>query len=137
MISNKPLIRAAVSIIFGAIISVAATPAFATYLTNSDGDTFWHTERPFVSPPVPEERGRHVGSVDMAQTTVGTTPKIGSTDTKPLPADAGRFTAVLLDILKYDVVGDIAAGRAEIAACPEVPSPVALLQGRELTLNLV
>ena len=80
MTSNKPLIRAAVSIIFGAIISVAATPAFATYLTNSDGVTFWHTERPFVSLPVPEERGRHVGSVDMAQTTVGTTPKIGSTD---------------------------------------------------------
>jgi len=44
---------------------------------------------------------------------------------------------MLLAILKYDVVGDIAAGRAEITACPEVPSPVALLQGRELMLNLV
>ncbi len=46
------------------------------------------------------------------------TPKSISVVTKPLPADAGRFAAVLLDILKYDVVGDIAAGRAEIAACP-------------------
>ncbi len=57
--------------------------------------------------------------------------------TKPLPADAGRFSAVLLDILKDDVVGDIAAGRAEIAACPEVPSPVALLEPGEFSLNFV
>ena len=55
--------------------------------------------------------------------------------TKPLPAGAGRFAAMLLDILKYDIVGDIAAGRAGISACPEVPSPVALLQGRELRVK--
>ncbi len=39
--------------------------------------------------------------------------------TKPLPADAGRFGAVLLDILKYDVVGNVAACGAKIPVVPE------------------
>jgi hypothetical protein len=43
---------------------------------------------------------------------------------KPLPADAGRFVGVLLDMLKYDLVGDITAGGAEVAPGPEMPAPV-------------
>ena len=57
--------------------------------------------------------------------------------TKPLPADAGRFVGVLLNILKYDLVGDVAAGRAEVAHGPEVPAPAALPEVRELALHLV
>ena len=33
--------------------------------------------------------------------------------TEQLPADAGRFVA--LEILKYDIVGDVAAGGAEVS----------------------
>ena len=44
--------------------------------------------------------------------------------TEPLPADAGRFVAC--EILKYDVVGDVTACRAEIASGPEMAAPIAL-----------
>jgi hypothetical protein len=47
-----------------------------------------------------------------------------------LPADAGGF--VLLTILKYDIVRDVAAGGGEIAPSPEMPAPVAHAQVREL-----
>jgi hypothetical protein len=42
---------------------------------------------------------------------------------------------VLLEILKYHVVGDVAAGGREVAPRPEVAAPVALAQGGEFLLD--
>jgi hypothetical protein len=39
-----------------------------------------------------------------------------STNTKPLPADAGRFAGVLFDMLEYEIIGEIAAGCTEKTA---------------------
>ncbi len=45
---------------------------------------------------------------------------------KPLPADAGRFGRVCVDILKYGVLIHRPACGAEIAPSPEMTSPVSL-----------
>jgi hypothetical protein len=42
---------------------------------------------------------------------------------------------VLLKILKYDIVRDVAAGGEEVAPSPEMPPPVALAQVWELHLH--
>lgn len=42
-----------------------------------------------------------------------------------------------LDILKCDVIGDVAAGGAEISSGPEPAPPIALADFRELHLNFV
>src|SRR4029450_4053466 len=55
------------------------------------------------------------------------------TRTEYLPAGAGRF--VRTNILKYDIVCDVAACGAEVAPGPEVASPVALTKFGELHLN--
>jgi hypothetical protein len=55
--------------------------------------------------------------------------------TKRLPADAGRFVGVAFDVAKYDVVGDIAAGRAEVPPGPETAAPVALADVGKLLLD--
>ena len=47
--------------------------------------------------------------------------------------DTSRF--VLLKILKYDIVRDVAARGGEVAPSPEMPPPVALAQVRELHLH--
>ena len=63
------------------------------------------------------EKLRFVGVTFTAEQSKGNIGlKNGVDRTKPLPANAGRLVAVLLDILKYDVDGDVAAGRASIAA---------------------
>src|SRR4029453_8495516 len=54
-------------------------------------------------------------------------------DTEQLPAGAGRF--VRTNILKYDIVCDVAACGAEVAPGPEGASPVALTKFGELHLN--
>src|SRR6202022_3774518 len=59
----------------------------------------------------------------------------GREETESLPAGAGRF--VLLKILKYGIVRDVAAGGGEVAPSPEMPPPVALAQVRELHLHLM
>lgn len=58
---------------------------------------------------------------------------ISSLVTEQLPAGAGRF--VRTNILKYDIVCDVAACGAEVAPRPEVASPVALTKFGELHLN--
>ena len=63
------------------------------------------------------------------------TLRIGKSRTESLPAGAGRF--VLLKILKYGIVRDVAAGGGEVAPSPEMPPPVALAQVRELHLHLM
>ena len=55
--------------------------------------------------------------------------------TKRLPADAGRFGEMVFEILKYHVVGDVAAGSGEVAASPEVAAPVAFAELREFLLD--
>lgn len=42
---------------------------------------------------------------------------------------------MLLKILKYDIVRDVAAGGGEVAPSPEMASPVPLAQVRELHLH--
>jgi len=56
-------------------------------------------------------------------------------ETKRLPADASTFGGMVFEILKYHVVGDVAAGGGEVAAGPEVAAPVALADGGELLLD--
>ena len=52
-----------------------------------------------------------------------------------LPTDVGSIGVVLGKVLKYDVVSDVSAGRAEVPASPKVAPPVALLEIRELLLQ--
>lgn len=56
---------------------------------------------------------------------------------KQLPTGVGRFIRVALNILKYDVIGDVTAGRAEISSGPEPAPPIALSDFWELHLDLV
>ncbi len=44
---------------------------------------------------------------------------------------------MVLDVLKYDVVRDVAAGRTKVTARPEVTPPVAFLERGKLALNFV
>lgn len=44
---------------------------------------------------------------------------------------------MVLDILKYDVVGDITACRAEIASRPDMSAPITRLQVRVFLLHFV
>src|SRR5437667_9490202 len=48
----------------------------------------------------------------------------------------GRLPLVSFNVLLNLVLGDCTDCRAEIAACPQMPSPVAFLQMRELFLQL-
>jgi hypothetical protein len=57
--------------------------------------------------------------------------------TKHLPTGVGRFIRVALNILKYDVISDVATGRAEISSGPESPPPIALADFQELHLDFV
>src|ERR1700730_11947172 len=54
-------------------------------------------------------------------------------NTEQLPADAGRF--MILEILKYSLVCDVAAGSAEVASRPEMATPVTFAKFWELHLN--
>ena len=58
-------------------------------------------------------------------------------DTKQPPTGVGRFIRVALNILKYDVISDVTAGRAEISSGPESPSPIALADFRKFHLDFV
>ena len=60
-----------------------------------------------------------------------------SMETKPLPTDVGRFKGrVVLDVLKYDLVGYQPACCTEEAPRPEVPPPIAFAEVGELHLYL-
>jgi len=56
--------------------------------------------------------------------------------TEELPADAGRFS-VVLDILKYDIIGDIATCSAKVAPSQEMSAPIALLEFWVFLLHFV
>ncbi len=44
---------------------------------------------------------------------------------------------MVLDVLKYDLIGDISTCGAKVASAPEMPPPIALLQFRIFLLHLV
>ena len=44
---------------------------------------------------------------------------------------------MLSQILKYDIVGNVATGGAEVTPSPEMPPPVTFTQGRKLHLHAV